>query len=97
MIRYKQKCIRCKTNYVSATNRTRYVMCYDCQKNELRGEITDPKMKKMFNIPEECYKQSAFLRNIKVNYLRYGELTEKQISAFNEVVKKLKAEDASTH
>ncbi|PIN79675.1 hypothetical protein COV16_02880 [Candidatus Woesearchaeota archaeon CG10_big_fil_rev_8_21_14_0_10_34_8] len=90
VIRYKKKCIRCKKNYVPATNRTRYVVCYECQKNDLKGEIKDPKMKKLLNISEELYQQSSFLRNIKVNYLRYGSLTEKQIQVFKDVVKKLK-------
>jgi hypothetical protein len=47
-------------------------------------------MKKLFNIPEEFYKQNSFLRSIKINYLKYGELSEKQIDTFKEVVKKLK-------
>ena len=87
-IKYKQKCIRCKKNYVATTRRNRYVLCYDCQKNELQGKIKDPKMKKLFNIPEELYKENAFLRDIKINYLRYRNLTEKQIEAFRKTVKK---------
>ena len=88
--RYKQLCFRCKKNYVSIISRQRFAMCYECQKNELNGEIKDKKMKKFFNIPEELYKESAFLRDIKVNYLRYGSLSEKQVEAFKKVVKKLK-------
>lgn len=56
----------------------------------MRGEIKDPEIKKLFDIPEEYYKQSQFLRNIKVSYLRYGNLTEKQIEAFKKVVKDIK-------
>ena len=67
-------------------------MCYECQKAELAGEIKDPKMKRMFKIPEKLYKENSFLRSIKVNYLKYGQLTEKQIEAFKKVVKKMKEE-----
>ncbi|MBW3004651.1 hypothetical protein KY310_02370 [Candidatus Woesearchaeota archaeon] len=91
-IRFKQKCNKCKQNYVTISHRQRYAICYDCQKPEMQGEIKDPKMKKLFDIPEEFYKDNIFLRNIKVNYLRYGNLTEKQIEAFKKTVKKLKEE-----
>ena len=56
----------------------------------MKGEIKDPKMKKMFDIPEEFYKDNAFLRDIKIKYLKWGELTENQINAFKKVVKDLK-------
>ena len=72
------------------TYKQRYPICYDCQKKELEGTIKDPKMKRLFNISEEFYKQNAFLRSIKINYLKYGELSEKQIKVFKEVVKKTK-------
>ncbi len=72
------------------TYKQRYPICYDCQKKELEGEIKDPKMKKLFNIPEEFYKQNAFLRSIKINYLKYGELSKKQIEVFKQVIEKLK-------
>ena len=91
-IKYKQKCLRCKKNYVMVTYKNRFPMCYDCQKSELSGKIKDPKMKRMFNIPEEFYKESSFLRSIKVNYLRFGKLTEKQIDAFKKAVKTMKHE-----
>lgn len=90
MAQYQQKCMRCKKNYVLVSNRQKYAICYDCQKDELKGEIKEPKMKKMFNIPDKLYKENSFLRNIKINYLRYGQLTEKQIEAFKKTVKKMK-------
>ena len=31
-----------------------------------------------------------FLRDIKINYLRFGKLSERQIEAFKKVVKKMK-------
>jgi hypothetical protein len=89
MISFKQICSRCKKNYVLATSRDRYPICFECQKGEMLGEITDPKMKKFFDIPEDFYKQNMFLRNIKINYLRYGRLSEPQIEAFNKTVEKM--------
>ena len=92
MVRYKQQCMRCKKNMVIITSKTKYPLCYDCQKNYLQGEIKDPEMKKMFNIPEEFYKESLFLRSIKINYLRFGKLSDKQIEWFKKVTEKIKEE-----
>lgn len=89
-VKYKQKCAKCRTNYVIVTYRNRYAVCYECQESEMTGEIKDPKMKKMFNVPEEFYKESSFLRDIKINYLKWGKLSEKQIAAFKKVVEKMK-------
>jgi len=68
------------------------VLCYDCQKSSLIGEITDPVYKKLLTIPEEFYKENSFLRNIKVNYLKYHSLTESQVSAFEKVVDQMKSD-----
>ncbi len=65
------------------------IVCYDCQKAELQEEIKDTEMKKMFDIPEEYYKQNYFLRDIKIKYLRFGSLTENQINAFKKVVNEI--------
>ena len=92
MAQFKQKCMRCRKNYVLVSHKTRFTICYDCQKPEMEGRITNPKMKKMFNIPEELYRQSSFLRSIKVNYLLYRNLTETQIKAFKKAVKDMKEE-----
>jgi len=89
MASYKQKCIRCKKNYVLTNWRNKFPVCYDCEKKELSREIEDPKMKEMFNIPEEYYKDNSFLRDIKKNYLRYNNLSEKQIEAFKKVVENM--------
>jgi hypothetical protein len=91
-IQFKQKCAKCKKNYVLATSRTGYVICYECQKASLVGEITDPAYKKLLEIPEEYYKENSFLRNIKANYLKYHSLTEPQVAAFEKVVAKMKEE-----
>ena len=90
MVRYKQKCFRCKKNFVLVTSRQKYVQCYYCQKKELSQEIKNPKMKKLFDIPEEFYKENIFLRDIKLNYLRYSNLSEKQIDAFKKTVERMK-------
>ena len=89
VIKYKKQCNRCRKNYVIANYRTRNIVCYECEKKELSGEIKDTKMKKMFDIPENLYKDTPFLRSIKINYLRYGKLSEKQISTFKKVLKEL--------
>ena len=91
-VQFKQKCAKCKKNYVLTTSRSSYVICYDCQKATLSAEITDPIYKRLFDIPEEYYKENAFLRNIKANYLKFGSLTENQASTFKKVVEKIKAD-----
>jgi len=75
---------------VLMTSRNQFPMCYDCEKADLQGEIKDPEMKKMFDIPEEFYKNTPFLRSIKKNYLRFDKLSEKQIEVFKKVVEELK-------
>ncbi len=92
-IKYKELCRRCKKNYVPVTKKQRFPICYECQKQQLKGKIKDPKMKKMFDIPEEFYEQNMFLRDIKIKYLQFGELSEKQIEAFKKTVQKMKKQD----
>ena len=72
------------------TSRSQFPLCYDCEKSELNGEIKDPEMKKMFDIPEDFYRNTPFLRSIKKNYLRFENLSEKQIETFKRVVEELK-------
>ena len=71
-------------------------MCYDCQKDRLQGEIKDPKIKKLLNIPEEFYRENLFLRNIKESYMAWGKLSEKQIEAFKKTVEKMKNENKTS-
>lgn len=92
MVGYNQLCMKCKKNYVPVLRQQRYVLCYDCQKKQLSGDIKDPAMKKLFGIPEEFYKASSFLRDIKSNYFKFGMLTQNQIDAFKKVVDKMKKE-----
>tara|TARA_Y100000034_G_scaffold112310_1_gene146177 strand:- start:20 stop:319 length:300 start_codon:yes stop_codon:yes gene_type:complete len=93
MAKYKQLCFACKKHYVPASWKDKYVICYECQKKELSTPIKEPKFKKMFDIPEDFYRENSFLRSIKLNYLRYeGKLSVKQISAFKKTVKEMKEE-----
>ena len=92
-VQYKVKCIRCRKNYVLATRREKFPVCYECHKKEMEGEIKDPKMKEMFDIPEEFYMKNSFLRDIKIKYLRFGSLSEKQIEAFEKTVKEMEKEE----
>jgi len=87
--KYKQKCSRC-SNYVAITRYQRYVVCEECQLKESNQKIEDPKYKKLFDIPKDYYKKNKFLRDIKLNYLRYENLTENQIKAFKKAVKEMK-------
>ena len=87
MVRFKQRCMKCKKNMVIVTSSVKFPLCYDCQKTELNKEIKDPKMKKFFNISEELYKENSFLRSIKINYIKFGKLSEKQIQWFKKIVK----------
>jgi len=96
MAKYNQLCSRCKQKYVPASWKDRYPVCYECHKKEMDVEIEDNKMKKLFDIPEEYYKKTPFLRKIKIDYLRYGNLTENQIKAFKDVVKKCEQESSSS-
>lgn len=90
-ILYNQKCARCP-KMVPITSRKQFPLCYDCQKKDLQGVIKDPKMKKLFNLPEEFYKESPFLRSIKAYYLKFKEITVRQKEYFEKTVKEMKAE-----
>jgi len=61
----------------------------------MNGEIKDPEIKKMFDIPEEFYKENSFLRSVKINYLKFEQLSEKQVEFFKKTVQKMKEERGS--
>jgi hypothetical protein len=86
MVEYKERCMLCKKAMVIMRSRRQKPICSSCQ---FRGtedkEITDPVMKKLFDIKPALYEKSYFLRDIKARYLRYGSLTEKQIEVFQKV------------
>lgn len=69
--------------------------CVECDMKgiatlEAENPITNSKMKKLLDVPTKLYEESSFLRSIKSNYLRFGNLSEKQVEAFKKVVKELK-------
>jgi hypothetical protein len=74
---------------VSSWRQHRPIICYECEKKDMQGEITEPEMKKLFDIPDDLYKQNSFLRKIKINYLRYHSLTQPQIDAFKRTVQEM--------
>jgi len=99
MTQYKQKCEQCKKNYVLISTWPRRhgpTVCYECEKQQMSGSITDPAMKKLFDIPDDFYQRNSFLRKIKISYLRYHSLTEPQINAFNRTVEDLKKKSAES-
>ena len=58
---------------------------------QINQPIQDVTFKKLFDIDQKLYEESAFLRSIKSNYLRFGSLSEKQIEVFKKVVAELKS------
>ena len=87
-VAYKQRCSICKKNMVLIQSRRQKAECEECQEKQMQGEITDPVFKKMFDIDPELYKKNQFLRSIKIFYLRYERLSERQIEAFQDYVAK---------
>lgn len=57
----------------------------------VREPVEDPEYKKLFDINEKYYKESSFLRSIRVNYARFGSLSQKQIDVFKKVASELKS------
>jgi hypothetical protein len=92
MAMYKQKCIKCKSNYQLASRKDRYVICFECHKPDFDHPINDKEMKKLFDIPLQFYIDNTFLRDIKIKYIKFGELSEKQIEAFKKTVNKMSEE-----
>ena len=87
---YKQKCIVCRKNHALISWKNRVPVCVECKMKEINKPIKSPKFKKLFAIDKALYEKSGFLRNIKSSYLRFGELSEKQIEMFKKVVKDVK-------
>ena len=88
--KFKQRCAICKENMVVIFSYKQFPICVDCHMRQIDKPIKDPKIKKLFDIPEEFYKKSVFLRNIKGAYIRFENLSEKQVEAFKKTVKDLK-------
>jgi hypothetical protein len=56
---------------------------------QISEEITDAKFKKLFDIDQKLYEESAFLRSIKSNYIRFKSLSANQIETFKRVADEL--------
>jgi len=67
-----------------------FPVCKECQLKQMKQKITDPYYKKMFDIEPKFYEQNDFLRSIKINYLRFQGLTDRQVEAFKRTVEELK-------
>ena len=87
---YKQKCIVCRKNHALVTWKNRTPICVECRMKEIDKPIKEPKFKKLFDIDLELYEKSGFLRNIKANYIHFGDLSDKQIEMFKKVVIEIK-------
>jgi hypothetical protein len=86
MVEYKEKCMLCKKTMVLMRSKRQKPICTPCQfKGVDDKEITDPTFKKMFDIDPRLYEKSYFLRDIKAKYLRFGNLSEKQVEVFKKV------------
>ncbi|MBI2663811.1 hypothetical protein HYX10_00530 [Candidatus Woesearchaeota archaeon] len=92
---YKQKCIVCRKNHALVTWKNRVPVCTECRMREINRPITEPKFRKLFDVDKSLYEKSGFLRNIKASYLRFGNLSEKQIETFKKVVEEVKKKSNS--
>lgn len=86
---YKQRCVSCKKNMVLIRSPRQRAICSQCQMSSFSEPITDPKFIELFNIDPALYEKSSFLRDIRYQYGRFGNLSEKQITIFKKVVKEL--------
>jgi hypothetical protein len=89
MVKFKQKCMLCRKNYALIESRRQKPICTECQTKDFNKPIDDPKFKKLFDIDTSLYEKSYFLRDIKSAYLRFGNLTERQIDAFEKVAEEM--------
>ena len=67
-----------------------FPICSECHMKRISEPVTDPRYKKLLDIPTEFYEKSMFLRNIKEAHQRFGTLTKNQIDAFKKAVEDLK-------
>ena len=88
--KFKQRCVMCKDNMVIMYSQRQFPICVDCEMEQINKPIKNAKMKKMFDIPEEYYRENKFLRSIKNSYIRFENLSEKQVDAFKKTVKEIK-------
>ncbi len=72
------------------SGRSRFAVCIECEMREIKKPVNDAMYKKLFDIPSDWYKENHFLRSVRFQYGRYGDLSEKQIEAFKKTVKEMK-------
>ena len=72
------------------SGRTRIAICLECEMKEVQQPVESSQMKKLFDIPLDWYRENPFLRSVRYQYGRYGQLTTKQIEAFKKTVKELR-------
>ena len=88
--KYKQLCAICRKNHVLISSRSQFPICTACSMREINKPIEDEKFRKMFDIDNKLYEESSFLRSIKSNYLRFGNLSDRQVEMFKKVAGELK-------
>ncbi|MBU0459867.1 MAG: hypothetical protein KKH52_00560 [Nanoarchaeota archaeon] len=88
--KFKQRCALCKENMVVMYSYKQFPICVKCHMKKIDQPIKGAKFKKLFDIPQKFYEENYFLRNIKEAYIRFDNLTEKQIEAFKKTVKEMK-------
>lgn len=74
------------------SGRSRFAVCMDCEMKSIREPVKDSAYRKLFDIPLDWYKENPFLRSVRFQFGRFGELSEKQVEAFKKTVKELKEE-----
>ena len=88
--KYKQLCAICRKNHVLISSYNQFPICTSCSMRQIDKPIEDEKFKKLFGIDNKLYEESSFLRSIKSNYLRFGNLSDRQIEMFKKVAGELK-------
>jgi hypothetical protein len=93
MVSYKQRCSLCRKGWALVhSGRQRFAICSACEMKVVDQKIEDSSFQKLFDIPRDWYEENSFLRSVRYQYGRFGDLTDKQIAAFKKTVKEKKAE-----
>ena len=87
-LKFKQKCKICKKEWV-LVQYGQFTICVTCHMKQIAEEVTEKKYQ-FLNIEKELYEQSRFLRNIRQSYLKFKELSDKQIKTFKKTVGELR-------
>jgi hypothetical protein len=87
--KYKQLCAICRKEHTLISMRNQFPICQTCSMRQISQPIEDAKFKKLFDIDQKLYEQSSFLRNIKSSYIRFKNLSVKQIETFKKVAEEL--------